>query len=99
MCRSWDPSPPEQDLEETDQAKTELISVAVVENEQKVPFHCFFQFINLFIFVIKAGEVHVDSGSLFTDEDVPSTSSQSRKVNKDKEVTLLLSMWHSIFKN
>ena len=74
MCRSWDPSPPEQDLEGTDQAKTELISVAVVENEQKVPFQYLFLCINLFIFV-KAEEVHFDSGSLFTDEDVPSTYS------------------------
>ena len=49
MCRSWDLSSENQNLEETGQAETELISVAVVENEQKVLFHVFFS-VNIFFF-------------------------------------------------
>ena len=59
-------------------------------------FTGFFLLIFIF-FVIKAEEVNFDSGSLFTDEDVPSTSNQATKVNKDKEVTILLISWLYIF--
>ena len=61
-------------------------------------FTCFSLLI-YFFFVIKAEEVNFDFGSLFTDEDVPSTSSQATKVNKDKEVTILLILWLYIFFN